>query len=348
MFLLLTMSAFADETAPVVEVDPLALLQLWGTAYDMDENVQADSTGYGDPEDDPGLKVKRARLGLRAHAGEFTARLMGGASASYDAWDEDHGDFALYEASVQWERKWFEVEAGLQGMPFSRDNLMPAGELTFEERGIAAEHVSEDRGMGLVARAHGAGVTGQIGVFNSGYTPFGDDNVGKALVARAEYQLGDRDTYALWGGKEGFGLGVGASGMYEMDVSTNTVAAELDAVVRAGPVSALAEGSYASVSPTATDVSAPGVWDPTTRLGVTAEVNVGIGRFQPAARVSWFSDSALGSWTQVLGGVVAHVGPKGNQDLVRVGAGYVLRLESDPVPNDTVRLWGQFWLKRKG
>ena len=83
------------------------------------------------------------------------------------------------------------------------------------------------------------------------------------------------------------------------------------------------------------------------RLGVTAEVNVGVGRFQPAARVSWFSDSALGSWTQVLGGVVAHVGPQGNQDLVRVGAGYVLRLESDPVPNDTVRLWGQFWLKRR-
>jgi hypothetical protein len=26
---------------------------------------------------------------------------------------------------------------------------------------------------------------------------------------------------------------------------------------------------------------------------------------------------------------------------VRVGAGYVLRLESDPIPNDTVRLWVQ-------
>ncbi len=348
MLLLLSMAAFADETPPVVDVDPVALLQLWGTAYDMDENVQADSTGYGDPEDDPGVKVKRARLGLRAQSGAFTARLAGGAGASYDAWDEDHADFALYEASIQWERKWFSVEAGLQRTPFSRDNLMPSGELTFEERGIAAEHVSEDRGMGIVARARGAGVTGQLGVFNSGYTPFGDDNAGKALVARAEYQLGDRDTYALWGGKEGFGLGVGASGMYEMDVATNTVAAELDAVVRAGPLSVLAEGSYATVTPTATDVAAAGVWDPTTRLGVTGEVNVGVGRFQPAARVSWFSDSALGSWTQLLGGVVAHVGPAGNNDLVRVGAGYVLRLESDPVPNDTVRLWGQFWLKRKG
>ena len=30
-----------------------------------------------------------------------------------------------------------------------------------------------------------------------------------------------------------------------------------------------------------------------------------------------------------------------NSDIVRVGAGYVLRLESDPTPNDTVRLWVQ-------
>lgn len=348
MLPVLIQPVFADEAAPAVDVDPVALLQLWGTAYDMDRDPQADATGYGDPEDDPGLKVKRARLGLRASAGDFTARLVGGASAAYDAWDEDHGDFALYEASIQWERKWFAVEGGLQPVPFSRDNLMPSGELTFEERGIAAEHLADERGMGLVARAQGAGVTGQLGVFNSGFMPFGDDNVGKTLVARAEYLLGDRDTYALWGGKEGFGLGVGASGLYEGDVATRTIAASGDVVVRGGPVSALVEGAWATVSPTATDVASPDVWDPTTRVGVTGEVNVGIGRFQPAARVSWYSDSALGDWTQVLGGVVAHVGPKGMPDLVRVGAGYVLRLESDPIPNDTVRLWGQFWLRRKG
>jgi hypothetical protein len=76
-------------------------------------------------------------------------------------------------------------------------------------------------------------------------------------------------------------------------------------------------------------------------VGVTGEANVAVGRFQPAARVSYYSDSAIGSWTQVLAGVVVHAGVAGTQDIVRVGAGYVLRLESDPIPNDTVRLWVQ-------
>jgi len=343
--LLLFLPAFAE--APAVDVDPVALLQVWGTAYDMDVDPQADATGYGDPEDDIGFKVKRARLGLRARSGDFTGRIMGGAAAAYDAWDDDQEAFALYDASLGWNRKWFAVDVGLQSVPFSRDNLIASGELTFQERGLAAEHLSDERNVGVVAQAKGAGVTGRLGVFNSGGGLFGDDNVGKTLVARAEYDLGDRDTYALWGGKEGFGLGVGAVGLYTMDLATNTLSVGGDAVVRAGPVNVLAEGAWSQERPTATDVAAPGVWEVTNRVGVTGEVNVGIGRFQPAARVSWFQDSALGSWTQVLGGVVAHVGPTGNADLVRVGAGYVLRLEEEPVPNDTVRLWAQFWVRRQ-
>ena len=43
---------------------PTALLQVWATAFDMDEDPQADPAGYGDPEDDIGFKVQRARLGF--------------------------------------------------------------------------------------------------------------------------------------------------------------------------------------------------------------------------------------------------------------------------------------------
>ena len=121
-----------------------------------------------------------------------------------------------------------------------------------------------------------------------------------------------------------------------------------DVVLRAGPVSVFGEGTYAVITPAnPATVTAPEVTDTTKRMGVTGEVNVAFGRFQPAARVSYYSDSSLGvagapgSWTQVLGGLIVHAGLKGSPDIVRVGAGYVLRLESDPVPNDTVRLWVQ-------
>lgn len=334
---------------PVV-LDPVALLQLWGTAYDMDTDPQADATGYGDPEDDPGLKVKRARLGVRAEWGDLKLALVGGAAAKYDGFSEDERDFSLYAASIGWDRSYGSVkvgvEAGVQDLPFSVDAQMGSGELTFQERGMAAEHIGEERGTGLVGAlgASSGVVTGRVGVFNSGEGAFGDDNAGKTFVGRVDAHLGGRDTTVLWdpaGERDGVGVGFGAAGMYTMDIATSTLGADADVVLRAGPVSVLAEGSWAQLTPTATDVASPEVTDPTTLLGATGEVNVAVGRFQPAARVSYFSDSALGSWTQVLGGVAVHVGAAGKPDVVRVGAGYVLRLESDPVSNDTVRLWVQ-------
>ena len=46
------------------EADPYALVHIWTTLYDQDENVLADPGGYGDPEDDSGMKVRRARAGF--------------------------------------------------------------------------------------------------------------------------------------------------------------------------------------------------------------------------------------------------------------------------------------------
>ncbi len=329
---------------------PVGLLQLWGTVYDFDENAQADATGYGDPEDDPGVKVKRARLGVRADWGELRLGLVGGAGARYDAFSEDERDFSLYEASLGWEHVAggcrLGVDAGVIELPFSADAMIGSGELTFEERGLAAEHIADDRGTGIVGRAgsKGGGITGTLGVFNSGFDPFGDDNLGKTLVFRVDGKLGKRNTNVLWDVKkdrDGVGVGLGAAGLYTADVATTTMGATGDVVLRAGPVTAFGEGTFANIKPGATDVASPEVTDPTTQVGVTGELNVALGRFQPAARVSWLSDSALGSWTDVLGGVIVHVGTPDMADVVRIGAGYVLRLESDPVQNDTVRLWVQ-------
>lgn len=333
-----------------LKLDPVGLVQLWGTAWDWDADPQADSTGYGDPEDDPGVKVKRARLGVHAQWGGIDLGLVGGAGAGYDGFSDDEADFSLYQASLGYGktagRCALRVDAGVMSLPFQADAMIGAGELTFEERGMAAEHIGDDRGTGITGEAgsKGGGIKGTLGIFNSGFDPFGDDNLGKSFVFRVDGKVGQRDTKVLWdpaGKRDGVGLGLGAAGLYTLDVATTTMGASASAVLRAGVFTAFGEGTFAQITPTATDVAAPGVTDPTTRMGVTGEANVSIGRWQPAARVSTYSDSALGSWTQVLAGLVVHAGMKGDPDLVRVGVGYVLRLESDPVQNDTIRLWAQ-------
>lgn len=333
-----------------LKLDPIGLVQLWGTAYDWDTDRQADSTGYGDPEDDPGVKVKRARLGVHAEWGGLDLGLVGGAGAGYDGFSDDEEDFSLYQASLGYGQTVggcaLRVDAGVMTMPFQADAMIGAGELTFQDRGMAAEHIGDDRGTGISGQAgsKGGGIKGTLGVYNSGFTPFGDDNTGKSFVFRVDGKVGDRDTNVLWdpaGKREGVGLGLGAAGLYTMDVATTTMGAAGNAVLRAGVFTAFGEGSFAQITPGATDVAAPEVSDPTMRIGVTGEANVAVGRWQPAARVSYFSDSSLGSWTQVLAGLVVHAGMKGDPDIVRVGAGYGLRLESDPIQNDTIRIWAQ-------
>ena len=59
-------------------------------------------------------------------------------------------------------------------------------------------------------------------------------------------------------------------------------------------------------------------------------------------KVSFYEDSSVGGYTNLLGGVVWHGGmDERGRDRVRIGAGYVLRLEEDAIANDSVRLWAQ-------
>ena len=60
--LLLTNTALADEYAP--KPTPYLLVQSYVTVYDQDEDSLADPAGYGDPEDDVGLKSAELELVL--------------------------------------------------------------------------------------------------------------------------------------------------------------------------------------------------------------------------------------------------------------------------------------------
>jgi hypothetical protein len=326
------------------EIQPVALLQLWGTAYDMDADPQADATSYGDPEDDAGVAVKRARLGVEGREQGFTYELVFGLSKPYDAFDEEDGSIEVVDATVGYRKAGFGVEGGRAKLPFSRDQMMASSELTFTERGLGAEHVAPDRALGLAGFASKFGGKLTLGVFNSGGNLFGDDNLGKTLVGRLEYEKGD--SYVTFRKKSrDVVVGVGAGGFLTDDVATKTSTLGGDFLVRVVGLSLLGDVAYEIIEPTATTVDEPGVWEKTTRMAVTSQLSYGLGDFEPAVRYTLLQDSASGTWSQLMGGLVWHgLYDKASIDRVRVGAGYVHRFEENERANDTVRLWGQFRL----
>jgi hypothetical protein len=345
MLLALVLPAFAEDPPQGDIPRPIALLQLWGTLYDMDESAQADATGIGDPEDDPGIKIKRFRFGLQDSNGPLIYRLSLGISSPYDGYDTDASEhIEIVDAVMGYQLvPQFALQAGMAKVPFSRDQIMGAADLTFQERGLGSEHMVPDRSLGVV----GIGMFGparvQLGVFNSDDSIFGDDSPGKILVFRAEGAFGPRDTYAFWGGPgKGFSLGVGAGGMMIDDLSTRTFAAGGDLMVRAAGFSLLVDGAWEQVSPMNSEIAEPGVFETTTRLALTTQASYSIRIIEPSVRFTAYQDSALGKYGQLLAGVVLHGGinPAG-YDRFRLGAGYVMRLEEAGIKNDTVRMWTQ-------
>ncbi len=322
--------------------EPVALLQLWVTAYDMDADRQADSTGYGDPEDDEGVKVKRVHVGLGGEVKKWRYRITVGTSADYDGLDESHETVEIEDAWVGVAPvNGMKLRLGQQKLPFSRDQMMSAADLVFTERGIAAEHISPDRSLGLTVSYARAGGKLTVGGFNAAGDLFGDTALGKTVVGRLEWDVGDADTYATWGDRNVMGLGIGANAFCTIGEATDTWAAGGDAMLRVAGFSLLGDGTVSHLTPTATTVASPEVWEETDRWGITAQASYQVGSFEPAVRFSMFDDSTIGQYSHVLAGGAWHTA----QDRIRIGAGYQLRLEGeDAIENDTARLWAQFRL----
>lgn len=334
----------ADGGAGLGTPNPIVQLQLWGTAYDQDTDPQADAATIGDPEDDAGLKIKRVRLGFQDKNDELSYRVTAGFSAPYDGLEQDEADLQIIDAVMGYRfTQNFAMQAGKSQVPFSRDLLMSSTDLTFEERGFGAEYIAPDRSLGASLVGMGDGFRAQAGVYNSGGTVFGDDNDGKTFAGRVEYDVGDRDTYAFHGGTErGFTLGFGGSSFYTLDVSTNTLAAGGDVLMRYRGVALLVDGAWSKISPVNSDIAVPGVLADTTRMALTTQLSYSIKDWELAARFTGMDDSSLGKYGQILGGVVFHaLHDKRDLDRLRVGAGYVHRLEPEGLKNNSVRLWTQ-------
>lgn len=341
---LLVVSALAEDGPTPDMPHPVGLLQLWGTVYDQDQDVQADPTGVGDVEDDPGIKVKEMRFGLQDSNGPLIYRISVGVSSPYDGYEAGSEGVEVVDAVMGYQiAHWFALQAGMSKVPFSRDHIMGAADLTFQERGIGSEYIAPERAMGVVGIGMAKHAKVQLGLFNSSESLYGDDSKGKTLVLRAEGDIGERDTYAFWGGPgRGAAVGVGGGGFWTDDISTRTFGANADLLFRVKGLAVMVDGAWSSISPLDTQVEAPGVLSDTTRTALTAQASYSFGIIEPSLRFSNYNDTGLGNYNQVMAGVVLHGGTNlANYDRFRVGAGYVLRLEEQDIPNDTVRMWTQ-------
>lgn len=330
---------------PIPAPKPTALIQVWATAYDMDQEAQADPATYGDPEDDFGFKIRRARVGLEGASDVLRYGVEVGVSAPYDALAEPDEDVQIVDAFVGWapvSGLW--LQGGVMKPPISREQLMSSSSLPLAERAVSSEWMVPGREVGAMVdwgTGEDTRVRVRAGAFNGNGGIFGDDNTGKLVAGRAEFATGPARTYRTWGPNRDFTLGVGADFYYDADVSTTTLGAGGDLMLRVAGFHLLAEGRFARLQPTNSDLDQPGVFSEVSRLGGLAQVGYGIGPFEPVVRFSMFDDDTAsddaGDMLELTAGLTGHL----LDDLARVGGGYVLRLETGgtSIPNDTVRLW---------
>ncbi|MCB9778224.1 MAG: hypothetical protein H6742_06655 [Alphaproteobacteria bacterium] len=332
-------------SSPIPKPQPIALVQAWLTAYDMDENAQADPAGYGDPEDDPGLKLRRARLGLEGEGDMLRYGVSVGVGSAFDSLsDDDHG-VELVDAFVGYapvQGLW--LQAGVMKPPISREQLMSSSKLALAERSVTSEWLTPGRDAGLMVdwKTEGdARVRLRGGGFNGNGDFLGDDNNGKLVAARAEFAYGPSGTYKTWGGREGFTIGVAGDFFYDMDVAVDTMGVGGDMMIKVQGFHFLAEGRMNDLKPANTDVAAPGVLSKTTRWGAFGQVGYAFGPVEPAVRFELFDDDTdvddQGDLMAMTAGVTGHL----LDDHVGVGGGYVMRLETGgrSLANDTARLW---------
>ncbi len=338
LFTLLGTAALAQETPTAQEPtppQPSLLIQSWVTAWDQDQRKQSDPSGYGDPEDDPGFKLRRVRAGFMGEDGALHYGILFGMSSPADGVIGGDGELEVVDAYGGWAiHRHLGVTAGVQKVPFGREALISAADLVFQERSVASNHLTPGRELGVVASVGPEHIDLTLGAFNGNGSLLGDDNAGFLLAARAQYDLGLG---------EGGALSVGLNGLYDSGLATEELGLGVDFQLELGSLEVLAEGIALSLEPTHTDLSTPAVLGKTQRLGGHLQVGYTIQQWEPAVRIEFFDDDRdaedNGDLLHALVGLTGHFA----DDRVRAGAGVLHReeLQGKALANDTARIWLQ-------
>lgn len=343
--------SLANETKDGVRTE--ILLQTWGTIWDGDENPEADPASFGDPEHDPGLSIHRARLGMSGDHGPIDWSFKFGYFEPYDALDFGEEPFLIQDAylggKIAFSKGHVRIAAGLQKVPYSREQLMGSKDLLFQERAVNSQWLSPSRDLGaVVALDLDFGLRAQAGVFNGIAALSGDDNVGKTFVGRIEYAKGD--TYTTVTSDKKFSVGVGAGVRHDSSPGSKTFGVTGDAMLRYYRTSLLLEFERDMVKPGKVDIAPPEVLEGTQRLGSSAQLSTyfplakKLGGIEPGVRFAWLDMSTKQKDNGDVGILQAGAVWRRLGGPLDLGLGYIHRFElgGTSISNDTVRLWAQF------
>lgn len=350
------LSLLLSTSAHAAELEPYAMGQMWVTLYDMDEAAQADPAGYGDPEDDPGFKLRRARLGMvrPAEFGATPAERLGvsmilGMSAGSDPIPfAATGQLGLIDANISYAaNENLTVYGGLVKVPWGRENQFSSLQLPFQDRTVQSNHMVSLREVGALAVWNApANLRVQGGVYNGNGSLLGDEDNLFLFAGRVDWTLGGdhSQAYRSFGVVDAPVIGVGADVVYNDEAAVDELVVGGDLIFRMKGLTVIGEGHWARLTPTDTTVVDPAVLAQTTRIGAYAQVGYTVAeRWEPVVRWETFDeDTALsdnGDLMHTYAGVTGHF----LEDKLRVGGGYVLRMETGGanISNDTARLWIQ-------
>ncbi|MCO4743578.1 MAG: hypothetical protein KC912_02235 [Proteobacteria bacterium] len=347
--LALSTPSMAGDIAPPT---PTALVQTWVTAFDQDEDPQADPASYGDPEHDMGFSIQRARAGVEGEVKFVRYELTLGLGAPFDRLSEEERDIGLIDAYAGFDHTAgasdIAVTFGTQRVPFSRDTLVSSTDLVFQERSVGHSWIAPNREVGgLFDWQHSSGLRARVGAFNGGGDIFGNNDNSILAAARLEFAKGN--IYRSWDPSGETAFGVGLASFYAPGLTSNRFATGGDVLLRVANFNIMGEANLLSITPGNVNVIAPDVSANTSQFAWSAQlsyfipVGEGIGGIEPAVRAASFDDAmGVSDNGDVL---ILHAGASW-RDLapgVDVGVGFVHREETGgrAYNNDTARLWLQ-------
>lgn len=334
---------------------PEAQLDLWATLWDQDEADQADGSGYGDPEHDPGFTIRRARFGLSGQNGAIKYSFLAGVSAPYDALSIRQTSMQLVDAyagyTIDNAFGATEILAGVSKVFFSREMMMSSTDLIFLERSVGTSWLNPNRDAGLTAIQDlnlgdgGTKMRLSVGTYNGNSDIFGDTDPGLLYISRLEVAYGD--AYKTWSKEPGNAFGFGVAGLINDEIATSTKSANADFLARVGALTVLGEVTYSIIAPSDSTVSTPAVPSETKRLAMmmqaSAYIPMGDSGLEPAFRLATFDDANHikdnGDVSIMHGGLSV----RNIVDGLDLGGAFIHRMEREgrSVKNDSLRLWVQ-------
>ncbi len=331
---------------------PTGLIQSVFTLWDQDVDPITDPAGYGDPEDDFGFKLRRARIGLVAKEDNIKYDITMGFSSGFDAVDPPpSASIQLITAEASYKPvKGLWLTGGVQKVPVSRDFLMSASQLASGDRAVGSVRMVPGRDVGITADygtgdADGDGFKARVraGLFNGNGDLFGDDNPGKLMATRLDLVFGPGNVYRTWGRVKGATIGLAGNYWSNNDLGTKESGFGGDAIFRLNGLALLSEVNLATIEPQDSDIVMPSILAQTRRMGMAYQLGYSVWMLEPYVRYTTFDDNRdfddNGDVAEVQGGLTWH----GGNDAVRAGLAYLHRMEPSgaAADNNTARLWMQ-------